>query len=407
MHKKIYDRVHGFIHFNELENLLLSSIPMQRLYHIRQLGVAFLVYPGGTHSRFEHSIGVMELATRIYDQVYQKPHQLMPEKGSPEYTYWRQIVRFGALCHDLGHLPFSHVAERALLDNEGHEGWTRRIIQSDYLMPIWEKLDPKRDVAGDVIKIAAPPPDSEAHDTPWERTCSNMITGDFFGSDRIDYLVRDAQATGLNYGLFDYHQMIEMMRVLPALDQPDTLQLGIEENGLESCEALLLARHFMHKRIYKYPAVKAYAYHLEEFMKKAYSMSRILESVDSYIYMSDNEVLADINAARRNVSHPAHHDAIRLLQRKDHIAAIPIKEQLSKSALEALAGKHAFSFEHKEPKSSHMTMPFPVLLRDGSIQEGTQLSGITIPRTDVSWVFVEQDKRKQIAELVEKSCRHS
>ncbi len=390
MSKKIYDRVHGFIHFSELEADLISSVPMQRLYHIRQLGMAFLVYPGGTHSRFEHSLGVMELATRIYDQVYEKPHAVMPEKGSSEYAYWRQIVRFGALCHDLGHLPFSHVAEEALLDSEGHEGWTRRIIQSDYLMPIWEKLDSTRDVAADVIKVAAPPKD--AHDTPWERTCSHMITGDFFGSDRIDYLVRDAQATGLNYGLFDYHQMIEMMRVLPALDDPHTVQLGIEENGLESCEALLLARHFMHKRIYKYPAVKAYAYHLARFMEKTYASTDIFKNVDSYIFMTDNEVLADLNSARRDAQHPAHADAIRMLERKNHIAAIPIKKMPARETLEALASKHAFSYELKRPKAAHMTMPFPVLLKNGSIHEGTELSDLTIPRTNMNWVYTDQDK---------------
>lgn len=390
MSRKIYDRVHGFIHFNELEAELISSLPMQRLYHIRQLGMTFLVYPGGTHSRFEHSLGVMELATRIYDQVFEKPHAVMPEKGSAEHAYWRQIVRFGALCHDLGHLPFSHVAETALLDKEGHEGWTRRIVQSDYLMPIWGKLDSKRDVAADVIKVAAPVRDS--HDTPWERTCSHMITGDFFGSDRIDYLVRDAQATGLNYGLFDYHQMIEMMRVLPALDNPSAVQLGIEENGLESCEALLLARHYMHKRIYKYPAVKAYAYHLARFMKKTYQASDIFKNVDSYVFMTDNEVLADINTARRSPSHPAHEDAIRLLQRKDHITAIPVKKALSADALEALAKQHDFTYELRKPRSGHMTMPFPVLMRDGAICEGTELSDLTIPRTDMSWIFTTQDK---------------
>ena len=389
--KKIYDPVHGFIHFNEIEGELISSVPMQRLYHIRQLGMAFLVYPGGTHSRFEHSLGVMELSSRIFDQIYKHPTDHMPEKGSPEQDYCRQVLRFAALCHDLGHLPFSHVAEKALLDSEGHEGWTRRMIHSNYLMPIWEKLDKSRDVASDVANLA-----TNLTSDPWMRTLSHMITGDFFGSDRIDYLVRDAKATGLNYGLFDYHQMIEMMRILPALDPKDVIQLGIEENGLESCEALLIARHYMHKRIYKYPAVKAYAYHLEAFMKKTYGTSDIFKTIDTYLAMTDNEVLADINRARKDPDHPAHSDAIRLLQRKDHIVAIPIKKPITQELLQTLSKKHPISWELSPEKAKPMLLPFPVLMKNGQIQEGTTLSEMVIPKPAVNWIFANQSEANEI-----------
>src|SRR2546423_984318 len=67
--KKIYDSVHRFIHIDELESDLIKTLPFQRLHYIHQLGVTFFVYPGGTHRRFEHSLGVMELATRIYDEI--------------------------------------------------------------------------------------------------------------------------------------------------------------------------------------------------------------------------------------------------------------------------------------------------------------------------------------------------
>src|SRR3990167_8889868 len=98
---KIYDALHGFIRFNPIEQKLIDSAPFQRLRFIHQLGIAYFVYPGATHSRFEHSLGTMEIATRIAQQI-----------GAS--ADWVQIIRLAALCHDLGHLPFSHDAEEAL-----------------------------------------------------------------------------------------------------------------------------------------------------------------------------------------------------------------------------------------------------------------------------------------------------
>lgn len=412
--KKIYDPVHGFIRFDQLENELITSIPYQRLYNIRQLGTAYLVYPGATHTRFEHSLGVMHIASQIYDQIFAhldtgkfpphlqnsiEPH--MPEKGSAEHRYWRRVLRFGALCHDVGHLPFSHVAEDVLLDALGHEGWTKRIIESSHLKPIWERCDPSRDVARDVIKIAIGPAKLDVPFTPWERVLSHMITGDFFGSDRIDYLLRDARATGLNYGLFDYQQLIEMIRILPALNPEHVLQLGVEENGLESCEALLIARHYMHKRVYKYPAVKSYAHHMARFMQKAYQNSTFLKNVDDYIYMTDNEVLTEVNKARRNPKHIAHHDAVRLLQRKDHLDALPIDHPVTVEKLQALIDihniqKHEIGWEISDNTAKHHALPFPTLRRDGTTKEGSLLSQISINAPALNWIYIAPKFRQEL-----------
>lgn len=392
--------MHGFIRFDELENKLITSVPFQRLYHIHQLGAAFLVYPGATHKRYEHSLGVMELASRIYDQIFKSldaarfPRILVeqlsakiPAKGSEEHAYWRNIVRMAALCHDLGHLPFSHIAESVLLDEEGHEGWTKRIILSDFLMPIWEKLNPKKNVALDVLKIAVGPKCYDGAFTPWETIVSHMITGDFFGSDRIDYLLRDARASGLNYGVFDYQQMIEMIRILPGLSPERDLQLGVDENGLESCEALLIARHYMHKRIYQYPTVKAYSYHVRQFMEKTYRDAPFLQNVNEYVYMTDNEVLADINKARRDEKHPGHEDALRLLERRDHLIAIPVEKTITQKEIDML-GISKIGFDSSLTLKKPMTLPFPVLKKDGSIALGSSLSEIEIPSVSPSWVYV-------------------
>jgi len=70
--QKIYDAVHGFIRFNALEKWIIDSEPFQRLHGIHQLGIAYLVYPGATHTRFEHSLGTMHLATQIFERITTK-----------------------------------------------------------------------------------------------------------------------------------------------------------------------------------------------------------------------------------------------------------------------------------------------------------------------------------------------
>ena len=108
--KRIYDPVHGFIRFDEHEKRLINSFPFQRLHYIRQLGLAYFVYPGATHTRFEHSLGVMELATRMYRQLCRtvRPDlfHFIPRKGSLEYVYWEKMSCAWQLCAMTGTSAF-------------------------------------------------------------------------------------------------------------------------------------------------------------------------------------------------------------------------------------------------------------------------------------------------------------
>lgn len=396
--KKIYDSVHRFIHVDPLEAQLIKTPPFQRLHYIHQLGITFFVYPGAKHCRFEHSLGVMELSSRIYDQITAKPPLCdhIPPAGSSLHSYWRRLLRLGALCHDLGHLPFSHAAEKALLGEEGHEKWTEKMVRSACLAPIWEQLAAdartegiERDVERDVIKIALGEKKCGAPYTPWERVVAEIITGDFFGADRIDYLIRDSQCTGLTYGLFDYYQLIEMIQIL--LTPQGELLLGVEENGIESCEALLLARHYMHKRLYQYPSVKSYSFHLSRFMGRLYP--HIGEDLSEYIQLTDNEVLAALNILSRDPSHSASADARALYQRENRFRALsftnpPKEEQLLQIQAELAIPDGELAWELQPKRAAPLGLSFPVRRIDGSLDVGESLSEITIPPKERSWIFV-------------------
>ena len=154
--------------------------------------------------------------------------------------YWRKVLRIAALCHDIGHLPFSHSAESELLPNGwDHERLTGELINSEEMKAIWNHLAiPLRQE--DILKLAIGP--KKANDLPfsdWEALLSEIIIGDAFGVDRMDYLLRDSHHTGVAYGKFDHYRLIDTIRILPpppSGEEGDSNEpaLGVEEGGIHS-----------------------------------------------------------------------------------------------------------------------------------------------------------------------------
>jgi HD superfamily phosphohydrolase len=422
--KKIYDSVHGFIPFDEFEKELIDSLPFQRLHYIHQLGIAYLVYPGATHTRFEHSLGVMELASIMFEKICKSVRpdvfHFVPRKGSADFLYWKRVLRMAALCHDLGHLPFSHVAEKDLLGARGHEYWTLQIIDSPYLQPVWEKLCKhpsylkevtERDIVEDIKKISVGEAKWKALTgklfSPWERIVSELITGDFFGADRIDYLIRDAKSTGVAYGLFDYHQLVESLRILPSVDRgSDELQLGIDENGLESCEALLLSRHFMHRRIYQYSSVKAYNFHLRRYMLANYSKK--LETVDEFLALSDTDVISALNKAAKDPKLPGHADAKCVIFRQHRFRAIALADSITEEDLKSFKAKNKLKDTDIDWEFHKADLPpdrlcFPVSKRHVIIQKARDCSDLLlkVPSKKANWVYISPEHDYELVSFLE------
>lgn len=347
---KICDPIHGFIRFDAIEKKVIDARPFQRLRYIRQMGVAYLVYPGATHTRFEHSLGVMELVTRIYDSLdyFKDP-------------YWRQILRLAALCHDIGHLPFSHTAESSLLPDGGHEKMTEKLIRSEEMREIWKEIPHQgRNVEDDIVSLSA---SHEIQQDTLMRLLGQIITEDNFGADRIDYLIRDAKYTGVGYGHFDYHQLIDTLRVLPK-------GLGISQSGLQSVESLWIARYMMYARVYHHSKSRLYTFHMHRFMKKYYE-SRWQEGIEWYLDQCDFHIL---DALQKSTDF----DALAILKRG------PSYEDLSDEVQEndLIALKKEFNEERvyvEIPEKREDKRDFPVKCGDrisSSMQESKFLRGI-------------------------------
>ncbi len=128
--------VHGFIRFSENERRIIDHWIFRRLRHIRQLALTEMVYPGATHTRFEHSLGVMELASRAFDQLAATRGDLLEanlkrvaELKRNSLAIARQIVRMAGLLHDVGHACFSHAAEAVIHRDRGHESFTFKLVE--------------------------------------------------------------------------------------------------------------------------------------------------------------------------------------------------------------------------------------------------------------------------------------
>lgn len=182
---EIRDPIHDFIRVETPERTILDSRPFQRLRHIHQLAMTYLLYPGATHRRFEHSLGVMELAGRVFDvlthpgNLTETGREVVPPNAA-DLSYWRRVVRLAALCHDIGHLPFSHAAEKLLPEGWKHERLTDELVRGGELAPLWKalKIDPD-DVAK--LSIGAKEFEKLKHRavtfTPWEAILAEIVVG--------------------------------------------------------------------------------------------------------------------------------------------------------------------------------------------------------------------------------------
>ncbi len=326
----IADPIHAQIELSSAERELLSARPLRRLAHIHQLGTAHLMYPGAIHSRLEHSLGVLEMASRIFDAITDLAHiapevrDMLPELSNREHVrYWRQVVRVAALCHDVGHLPFSHAAESALLPpGWQHEHLTRSIILDDELGRDIDAIGLRRP---DVAKVAVGPRAwPAAAFSPWEKIMAEIISADAFGADRIDYLLRDPWHIGIRYRGFDARALIAALRILPSARSPTDgghlaqhePVLGMLAVGLPHVESLIRARHFLYSRIYYHHARSAFDIHLVDFLRAWLPVGKYPVAVAQHVDTDDLQVAAAWREAARNPRSPGHDAACRLIRRE-------------------------------------------------------------------------------------------
>jgi HD superfamily phosphohydrolase len=295
-HKIIHDSVHGSIRLDGVMLSLLEAPELQRLHSIHQLGLAYLVFPGANHTRFEHSLGTFWVARRICAS-------LQLEDGES------RLVECAAFLHDVGHLPYSHTLESILHDKFGidHAEISRRLIRGDETIltesertilqefrSIPEILDRSGIDPKDVAALLEPSTTSstqqrvlgkqkgQAHFNS-KRYLSQIISGPA-DADQLDYLKRDSHYTGVAYGVIDLPRLFETIQIFNG-------DLVISRSGLSAIEGMLVARALMFSSVYMHKTVR-----ISELMlaKAVEELGR--DDVDSMHRMTDASLLSTLVA---------------------------------------------------------------------------------------------------------------
>jgi HD superfamily phosphohydrolase len=215
---------------------VLDSEPFQRLRYVRQLGHAFLVYPGATHSRFEHALGAYHLAGRALG--------LLSERGELEGipAQERTLVHLAALLHDIGHYPFSHALEEAgLLSHEALAG-------EHFGHPELDAALSRSGIAGVASRLS----DLIAGTSP--SPLQGLVSGPL-DLDKIEYLTRDARMCGVPYGTVDVDRLLHSLTIIELSDTPSAV--GVHEKGISALESLLFAKYQMYRNVYWHHAVRS------------------------------------------------------------------------------------------------------------------------------------------------------
>ena len=217
----------------EPEALAIIDTPaFQRLRYVRQLGHAFLVYPGATHTRFEHALGTYHLAGRVTKE---------------------REVQLAALLHDIGHYPFSHALEEAGLPR--HESLAARHLRTGALATTLERLGVSAERLLELIQGTS--------SSPLARLVSGSID-----VDKLDYLSRDATMCGVPYGVIDVDRLITSLTLGPE-------GLGLHPKGLAALESLLFAKYQMYRNVYWHHAVRSATAMFKRLVRRAIAAGRV------------------------------------------------------------------------------------------------------------------------------------
>ena len=242
--KFIRDSVYGDIRLNEIEVEVMNNPQFQRLRRIKQLGLISLIYPGANHTRFEHSIGTMHIASKLADKL---------DLNQAD----KELVRISALLHDIGHGPFSHVSEGVL--SFPHEELTKYVIKNTAIRDIVEK---KFDI-DKIIEII----NGEGKFGP-------IVSGEL-DADRMDYLLRDSHYTGVAYGIIDYERIISNINL--------NKHLSLDIKGVQAAEGALVSRYFMYPSVYQHHTTRIVNSMFRRGLKKLIDRGVINEN-DMYKY---------------------------------------------------------------------------------------------------------------------------
>ena len=262
--KVIRDPVHNYIAIEEPWLLrLLDTGEIQRLRHIHQLGVSSFTYPGASHTRLSHTLGVLHLMQAAVEPLRSR-NALQKDDDA-------RALLAAAVVHDVGHGPFSHVLEPVLEKQGGcdHEEWSRHIVQDEAT-----KVHAVLRDEGLVAPVVALLDPSDPSVPAWQR----HLLSSQLDVDRMDYIQRDSYFTGAGYGDFDQYRILATMHLESApqrrgQQEPDH-HFAWPDKAKYALEQYIFARFYMWQAVYFHPCTRGYEKLLEALLRRARDLAR-------------------------------------------------------------------------------------------------------------------------------------
>jgi HD superfamily phosphohydrolase len=303
--------IHGFIELDDWEWSIINQPAFQRLRRIRQLGLTDYVYPGATHTRFEHSLGVMHVATRLYDAIVARSKNILQKElqyNEDGLKRDRRIVRLAALLHDVGHAPFSHASEELMPQKAHgsrfkHEDYTASIIRMELREAIENhkinqiNYDIKAETIAQLIEGNSRLQKGLLF---WQTLLISQLD-----ADRMDYLLRDSYHIGVRYGVYDLERLLNSVCAFTVRDESgeEKLTIGVSEDGWHASESLILARYYMFTQVYYHKTRRAYDYHITRALSDALPDKSLpppdtLRNIRKFLNFDDWWMLGMISANR-------------------------------------------------------------------------------------------------------------
>ncbi|DBA81314.1 TPA: hypothetical protein ACH3X2_006924 [Trebouxia sp. C0005] len=257
-HGKMFnDPVHNLFRLDPLSIDIIDSAQFQRLRDLKQLGMTYYIFPGASHNRFEHSLGVAHLAFEVADKIWNSQRAELDMDRTDI-----KVVELAGLCHDLGHGPFSHVFDRTLLQSKGVYGWSHEEMSGEILQTIIDDGHIKDDALDDIdmkrvqqlIVGSCPnhqPAGNGAPPLNDKRFLFDIVANgrNSIDVDKFDYLARDSHYCNVKVSC----DLNRLQRLTKVLDNEICFKWSEYENIFE----LFHARATMHRRVYTHRKAKA------------------------------------------------------------------------------------------------------------------------------------------------------
>lgn len=267
---EIKDPIHGSISVTPNEVAILDSPAFQRLRHIKQLGFSEFSFPGATHNRYIHSLGVTHLAGKAFDSIF-KNHKFSTEEVRNRL---RQCTRLAAMLHDIGHGPLSHTTEEVMptvaslnvkvyqkkkpefLNTQNqdrranHEDYTLKIISDSSLTQTLKTQFPDIDpvhVCCLIDKTLESPDDFFKDEGLDFRSVLSQLVSSEMDVDRMDYLARDSYFCGTNYGVIEFNWLLANLTYHVVKGE---VHLALNHRALYTFDDFLISRHHMYLMVY-------------------------------------------------------------------------------------------------------------------------------------------------------------